>query len=799
MGEKDSTIQSWQRLIEVAESNRRCLLADLAAQPAGLEWCRRYTAIADRVLRAIYRRVHRSGDHPFAVVAVGGYGRRELAPFSDLDLTFIPLGELRPEMEAEVRRMFHAIIEVFGQLRWEIGYALRLPSDCPALDPTTRTSLLDARLVAGSKEAFRVFQSAFWESFPVAEFLISKTEERRLRKARTHDTPRVVEFHLRDGAGGLRDVQTARWIARSLRRKLPSEPFEEYDTILAVRNVLHHVTERKEDTLLRTRFETVADHFGLTPEALAERVIRAGERCQATYEDALRLIRTSRFVLSRGGVFAERNVCMISKAADVGSAVAGVCRAARLSIEIRPAPKGLRMGDLARTNEYLTSGETALRALDAAGLLDEVLPEFAACRYLLSRDSAHRYSVGEHTLRAIAYLDASRAAPEFAEAWADVPNHRPLYLAMLLHDLGKIVPKRKHAVVGAEIAKRVCDRLHITGDEKKTTVWLVRDHLLMAEVARTHDLSDPRTLQFVAKRAGRADRLAMLFLLTYADTSAVNEGIWSGPLAASAFELYERARQLIGVETVALDPALYRRQALRRLGAEEAEGAAVAEFLEKMPMHYLLGTDRAQFALHADYVRRAREGEITVAFHHDRESGTTDVTVCLRDLPKPGLLSRLLGIFYAHDVTVHGVRAASTEEEHPVALDVLNVSFRGGPLPAGLCSVLARDIRERVRNRREVDALLRQRGKDPDRRQELYRYRFYPGTPSVLEIEAVLGRGMPYRVSRLLAELQWNILVARIGQSAGRAVARFTVQRPDGKPLTKADVQKALRRSLRKV
>jgi hypothetical protein len=113
--------------------------------------------------------------------------------------------------------------------------------------------------------------------------------------------------------------------------------------------------------------------------------------------------------------------------------------------------------------------------------------------------------------------------------------------------------------------------------------------------------------------------------------------------------------------------------------------------------------------------------------------------------------------------------------------------------------VLARDIRERVRNRREVDALLRQRGKDPDRRQELYRYRFYPGTPSVLEIEAVLGRGMPYRVSRLLAELQWNILVARIGQSAGRAVARFTVQRPDGKPLTKADVQKALRRSLRKV
>ncbi len=799
MGDPRGKPPNLQRLVERAARERERLFAELKGRPSGLEWCARHTAIADRILRALYRSVHSEGDHPFAVVAVGGYGRRELAPFSDLDLTFIPLGELRPKMEAEVRQMFHAMIEVFGALRWEVGYALRLPSDCPALDPVTRTGLLDARLVAGSKDALRAFQAAFWESFPVAEFLISKTEERASRRERTHDTPRVVEFHLRDGAGGLRDVQTARWIARSLRRRLPMDPREEYDTILAVRNALHQITERKEDTLLRTRIETVAERFGLSAEGLAERVIRAGEKCQSTYEDALELIRTSRFVLSRGGVYADRNVCVVSRDADLGSAVAGVCRAARLGIEIPRAPKGLRRGDLARTNEYLTSGEKALRALDAAGLLDEVLPEFAACRYLLSRDSVHRYTVGEHTLRAIGFLDASRSAPEFASAWADVSNHRPLYLALLLHDLGKINPKRKHAVVGAEIARRVCDRLHVSGDEKKTTVWLVRDHLLMAEVARTHDLSDPRTLQYVVKRAGRADRLAMLFLMTYADTSAVNEGIWAGPLAASALELYERARDLIGIEDVTLDPALYRRQALRRLGSDEGDRAEVAEFLQRMPMHYLLGTDRDQFPLHADYVRRAREGEITVSFHHDRESGTTDVTVCLRDLPKPGLLSRLLGIFYAHDVTVHGVRAASTEEEHPIALDVLNVSFRGGPLPAGLCSVLARDIRERVRNRREVDALLRQHGKDPDRPQELYRYRFYAGSPSVLEIEAVLGRGMPYRVSRLLAELQWNILVARIGQSAGRAVARFSIQKPGGKPLAKAEVQRALRKRLRKV
>lgn len=789
-----------RRLAERAGEQRQRLFEALREQPSGKSWCRQHSAIADRLLRALFRLVHR--DKPralFAVVAVGGYGRREVAPYSDLDVTFLPDGELTADAEERVRRMFHLMIEAFGTLDWPVGYAFRLPSDCPALEQATRTGLLDARLVAGNPEALESFKRVFERTFPVAEFLISKREERQFNRARWHDTPRVVEFHLRDGAGGLRDVQTARWIARSLSRRV-HVPEDAYETLLVVRNALHLVTERKEDRLLRTRIESVAERLGMDVQALAERVIRAGEQCDSVWHSTDQLIQSSKFVLSSGGVYADRGVCRVTKSSDLTSAVIGVCRASRLGLHIERADPPRQLGDSARINEHLTSGARALRALDESGLLDAVLPEFAPCRYLLSRDSVHRYTVGEHTLQVIRLLDESRYLPEFAGAWSEVTNHRPLYLAAILHDLGKVNPKRRHAAVGAEIADAVCDRLAVTGDEKRTVKWLVREHLLLADVARTHDLADPRTASEVARSAERPDRLAMLYLLTYADTSAVNDELWTGPMAASTQELYERARAALeSPPPVEVDPALFRRQALKRLVESETGSRELAKFLDLMPTHYLLGTSQSQFALHADYVRRARQGETTVAFQHDHESRSTDVTVCMRDLPKPGLLSRLLGVFYALDINLHAVRAASTQEQHPIALDVLTVSFQGGPLPAGLCSVVAKEIRSRVRNRKDVDALLRRHGKDPEREQEVYRYRFHEGAPAVLEIETRLGRGMPYRVARMLASLRWNIQVARIGQAAGRAIARFYLSKPDGAPLTKEEVDRALRRAVGKV
>ena len=762
--------------------------------PSGDAWCRRHTALADNTVKSLFRILFskRSSPPDIAVVAVGGYGRRELAPKSDIDITFIPLDETDPDSEQAVREMFRCLIDLFAALAWPVGYAYRLISDCPALDPKTRTSLLDARLITGSREALDAFRSAFWDSFPVADFLISKLGERREMRSKWHDTPRVVEFNLKEGAGGLRDLQSARWFAQVLGHRSLSALKEERELLLLLRNALHIVTGRQEDTLLGTRTVEVASLLKKSPIRLVDELMRAGEKVETAWELSKQRIGSVSFPLA-AGVQAQRGVCRVAESAKLADAAVGVCRATHLGLKIPPAPNLKQLGDAPLITECVTSGENALRALEKAGLLDKLVPEFGACRHLLSRDPMHLYSVGEHTLRVIAALDRSRLTQGFDAAWSEVTNPRPLYLAALLHDVGKITEGRSHSETGAEIASKVCKRIGVVGDEQDSTVWLVREHLTLAKIARTHDLGQPETARELGRICGRQDRLAMLYLLTYADTSSVSDEAWTPQMSAAAAELYAKTRHAIGREAAAEDSALYRNEAMRRLQSAQTGDVRVEEFLETMPTHYLLATPLMLFPLHADYVQRARAGEMTVAFHHQTEAHTTDVTICTRDLPRPGLLSRILGVIYAMDLTLHSARAASTIEKRPVALDVLSVSYRGQPLPAGLCRVLSAELKSRLKNTRAISSLLRKHGKDPSRQQTMLKHRFHEGPLGVLEIETPLGRGMPYRVAKTLAGLGWNIHVARIGQWAGRAVARFYLDLPGRRRLTKKAVDAALK------
>ncbi|MCH8273226.1 MAG: HD domain-containing protein [Armatimonadetes bacterium] len=780
------------RLVRRARTQRAALLTGLRKNPTGEAWCRKHTAFADRIVRAICRMTSPHGAPPtFALVATGGYGRRELAPRSDIDITFIPLDEQDTETEQAVRETFRLLIAVFAALEWPVGYAYRLVSDCPALDAITRTGLMDARFICGSREAFEGFNAAFEETFPVADFLISKIEEREEMRSRWHDTPRVAEFHIRDGAGGLRDLQTARWFGHALGFR-PVNPLRwERELLLKVRNALHLATDRKQDQLVRTRLPAVAKCIGLCADKLAADVMRAGEAVEAEWMNAVRRARRAAFVLAPG-VVAAGEECHVAPAANLADAAVGVCRAVRLGLRLRPSPVSDDLGDAPRVIECITSGEAALRGLDSVGLLDRLLPEFAACRFLMSRDSMHRYSVAEHSMQVVKALDGMRGRREYEAAWSEVTNPRPLYLAALLHDVGKADVSASHAKTGSAISERVCVRLGMAGDEKDSTVFLVREHLTFPQVARTHDLAQPETAFNLAKLCARPDRLAMLYLLAAADTSSVNEEAWTPQMAASAAELYEKTRRALGLESPPEDPALYWSGAVRRLKTAGVETEAVEEFLETMPTRYLLSTPLKLFPLHADYVRRARRGESTVVFHHRPESHTTDITICRRDLARPGLLSRILGIIYALDLTTHAARAASTKGSKPVALDTLSVSFQGRPLPQGLCRQVSAELKDRLGSGKSVDALLRKHGKDPRRRQEMLTHRFYEGDFGVLEVETPLGRGMPYRVAKMLAGLGWNVQVARIGQWAGRAVARFYLDLPGGERLTKKLVVRAL-------
>lgn len=780
------TIES---LVEKARLEREIAINGFRRNPSGWAYCKRHSRIADRLVIGLYRLACESANDPgIAVVATGGYGRKELAPRSDIDITFIAPEGGENESEQIVRELFRLIFDAFSALDWPVGYSYRLMSDCPALDSKTRSGLLDARPIVGSKETFARFSEVFFESFPVADFLIEKIEERDSMRKQWHDTPRVVEFHVREGAGGLRDLQAANWMAKALGRRQFAEEPEAVERLLTIRNALHISAGRKLDVLARTRIGDVASLIREDAESVVAGLIGAGEVLDSVWKRAVERVRGSEFSVSLG-VIAGGGVCKVTPKATLAEATIGVCRAIRLGLKVASAPVLSEAGDIARTVGWFTRGSRELRALDQCGLLSTLLPELEACMRLPSNDSVHRYSVGEHTLRVIESLDHSRSSGRDEGVWSEVSNPRPLILAALLHDVGKVDQSAPHSETGAGIAEEVCRRLGVSDDERSTTVWLVLHHLDLVHIARTHDLAHPSTYRKLVKDCERADRLAMLFLLTLADTESVGPGVLTPQLEASLRELYSRARELIGVEAIPDDPAVFRSEAERRLRA--GVQGDIEELLRTMPTHYLLATPTELFPLHADYIKRASEGETIVQFQHDPDAKTTEVTICTRDLPAPGLLSRIFGIIYALDISVHAARAASTETKDSIALDTITVSFQGKPLPVGLCRVLSSELKKRLGSSQEVDEFLWSHGKDPNRLQTMLTHTYHEGRPGILEFQTPPGRGMPYRVAKMLAGLGWNVHHARMGVYADKAVARFYLELPGGRQLPAKQVEKA--------
>ena len=750
---------------------------------SGKGWCSKYSALADSTMQAI---MSGYAEDEIAIVAVGGYGRRELGPHSDLDFVF-----LAEDARAEdgVRSLYRDILQMSEQVGWEIDSALRYPSDAPGLDDKSRTALLDARLVTGSTAIFDRFMDVYYETFPVAEFLAAKRRERLELRQKHGYTPRLVEFNLKEGAGGLRDIHAAGWYRRMLKAESIEETDLDYDYFLAVRNALQICTERKEDRLLRTRHGEVAALVSVEPQMMFTRLMRAAESFQEEWRKALYLAQSATFDLAEG-VTSIRGVVAIDSSATLSEAARGVCRAVDLDLRIPLLRISNNViGDGPAAADMLSLGSKYLRALNRAGVLSAIIPTFGNAIYLTPDDSVHQFTVGEHTLAVIDNLDRSKESGNEGAAWSDA-DQRTLYLAAIIHDLGKADSAAPHSVTGEEMARDVERRLDLERHEGASIAWLVREHLSLARIARTYDLQMPEAPVELAKLCGDQQRLAMLFLLTLADIAAVSTETLTPQFEAAIRDLYEKARSVIGVEDLPTDPATYRIAALDRV-RKTASGESWGEWLEKMPTHYVIGTPREQFATHATYIEGARAGETIVVFENDAKSATTELTVCRPDLDRPGLLSRILGVIYAHDINVHGVRASSTHEKNPIVLDQVTISYRQGLVPKNLSAAVSKALKECLTDETLLNDLLLARHKNPDQKQHFLTYRFIAGEPAVIEFETPTGRGMPYRVTKMLAHFGWNVYVAKMGQWAGRAVSRFYLSKPEG-TLTEADVASAI-------
>jgi [protein-PII] uridylyltransferase len=845
----------------------------------GLDLARRYSDLVDSVLRRmLHLSCARAGrgatpeSVPIAVVATGGYGRKELSPHSDIDITFIPHRDGDPLVDRIIKEMFTGVMRVFIDGNgMNVGYAYRLMQDCMNLDHQTTCGLLDARIVTGSDRLFIQFEDEFWSCFNPPDFLFAKIDERRRVLAKHGPTPRVIEPNLKEGAGGLRDLHTAVWVTQTVRSlnaarvrgdrvwdalvkyaEITEDEVahlrEAKEFLFRVRNALHDITGAERDQLVVTRQEEVADRLGYAEKGRREEGERGNGHGPAERQSA---IRNPQSAISQAPPVERFMRDYYRHASAVHRISHGIMRRAegrRLFLgigldckrrQIVPANQALEaedplwmlwacelaqkyglefsddlervivdllatepvIGDLERAGEVFSrilasprGAFTILQQMADLGILGWLLPEFGNTLNLIAYDPSHDYTVGQHTLYVVRNLDSLRTAEgdeemrDFRQIMTELRHPEHLTMAALLHDAGKGMDDRPHSESGEELARRICARFGWTAEATENVCFLVRHHLLMAETSRLRDLNLEETIRDFVAVVDDPDRLHMLYLLTYADTNAVGTGVWTQVKGRFLRDLLRRAERALhegeGDDGDDMGLLRTRRRLMKELEVENLPPEEVQAHVESMPPTYLLNTSLNEIALHIGMVRRARDGEPVIDFYDERDTTYTEVTVCAKDDPEPGLLAKIAGVFYAADCEVHSAqvftRVAEGEggPEERIAIDKFFVDFRGRQLTPGKRKEISTNLTAVLTGQTQVADLLTKRRKPADIGGPIQHLKIrndLSDTYTVIEVTATDERAMLYRASGALSALRWGIHSARVSHFKGHSMASFYV------------------------
>src|SRR6516164_4712166 len=561
-------------------------------------------ALFDLVTGDIYPLPNPTSGERLAIVAVGGYGRGELAPYSDIDLLFLLPYKRTPHTEQVVEYLLYLLWD----LGLKIGQATRSVDEClrqAKSDLTIRTGLLEARYLWGEQGLFRDLKKRFDSDIvrgTAAQFVEGKLVERDARHQRVGDSRYQLEPNVKEGKGGLRDLHTLFWIAKYIYRTddvgklvdlgvLTPEESLRFDRaqkfLWTVRCHLHYLAGRAEERLtfdLQTEIgrrmnytdhagsrgvERFMKHYFLVAKDVGDltRIFCAILEADQKHKRRLSWVRWGSARRALGGFVVDGERLTIPSEDYFKKDSLALLRlfhvAQQHELDIHPralraASQSLRLiNQKLREDpeanrlflEILTSRkdpETALRRMNEAGIFGRFIPEFGRVVAQMQYDMYHHYTVDEHTLFAIGILHKIESGalkeelPLATQLMPTIVSRRALYLAVLLHDIAK-GRGGDHSERGEQIALKLGPRLGLAVDETETVAWLVRWHLLMSGTAFKRDIGDPQTIGDFVDRVQSPERLKLLYVLTVADIRAVGPTVWNGWKATLLRDLYHRA------------------------------------------------------------------------------------------------------------------------------------------------------------------------------------------------------------------------------------------------------------------
>ncbi|MBR0553427.1 [protein-PII] uridylyltransferase [Stakelama marina] len=562
----------------------------------------------DFTIRRLYPNNNPTNAERMTLIAVGGYGRGEMAPHSDVDIGFLTPWKQSAWSEQVIESMLYALWD----MGLKVGHSSRSLDEMVRMsksDVTIRTALVEARYVWGDtdlyEEAARRFEAEVQRD-TARQFIADKLAEREARHQKMGDSRYVVEPNVKEGKGGLRDLQTLFWIGKyayNVRRAadlveaglFTAHEYRQFNRaenfLWAVRCHLHLIAGRAEERLTfdvqreiaeRMRYadrpgkskverfmqfyflqaKRVGDLTGIFLAHLDEKYAARGRRFGLpTIRRTPRKLKG--FVLDRGRLalpsddfFQKKPIRLIEifALADLHEleihplAMRAASRDAKCVDDVRDDPRANQL-----FLDVLSSPrdpETVLRWMNEAGVFGRFVPDFGRVVAQMQFDMYHHYTVDEHTIRAIGLLsriERGMLAEDHPVATAILPqivSRRALYVAVLLHDVAK-GRGGDHSVLGAEVANELCPRLGLTPAETETVAWLVRYHLLMSATAFKRDLADFKTILDFAEVVQSPQRLMMLLVLTIVDIRAVGPGVWNGWKRQLLGDLYEAAEEVL--------------------------------------------------------------------------------------------------------------------------------------------------------------------------------------------------------------------------------------------------------------
>jgi len=578
------------------------------------------------------------GHSEVALLATGGYGRKELSPFSDIDIAFVPLEEDDPFVDALLRECFRLLVTVFmDNTDLKVGYGYRPLADLTSLDSQTQAALLDARFLAGYEPLAQKVQRVLTEQLDVLRFLRDREWERFAAYQRFHASPFVAEPHLKEGAGGLRDGQTALWLLaalhrvptkdawRRLKKLLPPDRFsafrDAYDFLLCVRNWLHLTAGRRQEVLLREYHHRIAFDFRDGGQVMGddeEGMVRAFHRrlfeAMSTLHHTLHFVR--HFVADAtiplpDGFLCEKGRLTVGKMSP--EPPERLLKAFELLQRYDLKPSAVLLRWLSENADEAKRAQTspeaaqsflsvltgdgdapfgkALRLMEQTGVLAAYLPEWGEASVYVPSNAAHRFTVGEHSLSTVTELHRLREAAQrgefpWVDVWAGVSDETLLFLAAFIHDLGKVLSEPDHEEVGIHLARKIGGRLGLPEDRLALLEKLVRLHLTLLSTARLRDVFAPETLRFVADEVGEEGLLKMLLLHSFADARSVSEQTFKGVEERMVLDLYfgvlRTLQERQGKEGQLTTLTRTRARELRRT-LREVSDTEIQAFCEAMP------------------------------------------------------------------------------------------------------------------------------------------------------------------------------------------------------------------------